>query len=407
MRCNTLLLTCVVVGYSLSCVSHGDNQLATNSRAQKQITVLRPVPAVLNEETHPEVQGTETKIKGTAGEPYEFTHAQFISENHGWAMSSASLYRTINAGKTWELLPKEPEKDARFTSFFFVDESHGWLTAVKQVSAKRYGLGNSSVIMVTDDGGQSWKEQASFPNEVVLSEIRFLNTSEGIAVGAQVIDDKPAYYELLVVKTSNAGNEWNNISEPAKAAIKNEYGIANDSGRNIQWRPSSMLLLTRYGKVIRTTDGGKTWEFIASFQDKRPDGVISSTGYHKLALDGDQVRVVAGGMGDEGYWGDFVVHEHDRWTSYEIARTPILDAVFVSNNEVLACGLNVVPRDEKRNSHLKNAGVILRSFDSGKSWQPIYRSRSDETFFFLARAKDREFYSVSDTGTFLRFTLPQ
>jgi photosystem II stability/assembly factor-like uncharacterized protein len=376
------------------------------------MTVLRPVPAVLNEETHAPVQAIETKIKGKAGAPFEFKRAQFLDENHGWAMTGYALYRTIDGGKTWERLPQQPEEDASFTAFFFIDESRGWLTAVKRVFTERYGLGNSSVIMVTDDSGRSWKVQASFPNEVKITEIRFFNANVGLAMGAQVIDRKPpypVYDELLVLRTSNGGNVWNNSSEAAKAAIKNEYGIANDSPRYIEWTSSSsVLLLTRYGKVINTTDEGKTWKLIASFKDERPGGFISSTGFHKLALDPQRrLRVVAAAMGDEGYWGDFVVDEDGRWTSHEISLTPLLDAMFLSDKEVLACGSNLRRADEKPNSRLKDAGVILRSFDIGKSWQTIYRSKSYETFFFLTKVNDNEFYALSDIGTFLRFRLPQ
>ena len=412
MRHHTLILAAILVCYSLSCVSRGHNQKPANSRPEEPITVLRPVPAVLNEETHPAIEASETKIKGKAGDPFEFKRAQFIGENHGWVMSEHALYRTTDGGKTWERLPQEPEKDARFTSFFFVDESHGWLTAVKQILAERWGLGYSSVIMVTDDGGRSWKLQASFPSEVHITEIRFFNANEGLAVGAQGIDSQSVYEELLVLKTSNGGKEWNNASEPAKAVIKNEHGMANDSGRHVEWiSSSSALLLTRYGRVISTTDSGKSWKLIASFKAERPDGLKSPTGMNKLALDPERrVRVVAGGIGDEnykGYWGEFVVPEDGRWASYALGQTPIRDAVFISDKDVLACGLNRRPWDEKPNSRLKDAGVILRSFDIGKSWQTIYRSRSYETFFFLTKVNDNEFYAVSDIGTFLRFRLAQ
>ena len=143
------------------------------------------------------------------------------------------------------------------------------------------------------------------------------------------------------------------------------------------------------------------------FKYERPDGFTSSTGYHKIALDpGNRIRAVASASGDEGYWGDFVVNEDGRWTGYEVAKTPILDAVFLSEKEVISCGLNVRTIHEKANRH-KDAGVILRSFDGGKSWQSIYRSKTFETFFFITKVKDNLFYAVSDTGTFLRFTLPQ
>jgi photosystem II stability/assembly factor-like uncharacterized protein len=417
MRYSTLVLTVVIIGYSLGCVSRGHDQRPVHSRSEESITILRPVPAVLNEETHPAVEAVETQVKGKAGEPFDFKRAQFIDENHGWAMTEYWLYRTTDGGMNWERLQQNPEKDSRFTAFFFVDESHGWLAAVKQVPAKRWGLGSSSVIMVTNNGGKSWQIQGSFPDEVEIHEIRFFNPSAGLAVGARTIDSQAPYEELLVLRTSNGGNEWNNTSEPAKAVIRNEYGMANDAGRHIEWLSASpVLLLTRFGRVISTTDSGTTWTLVATFKNDRPDGFTFPTAMHKLALDPQgRIRVVAGGIGEDVYhgdikdlksnWGQFVVQEEGGWRTYELDRTPILDAVLLSDKEVLACGLNMQPGDEKANSRLKDAGVILRSFDGGKSWQTIYRSKSWETFFFLTKVKENQFYALSDTGTFLRFRL--
>ena len=408
MRYSTLVPVVVLIGYSLSCVSHGHNQQPGNSRLEEVTTVLRSVPAVLNEETHPSVHGIETKIKGNAGRLFEFKRAQFIDEKHGWAMSEHSFYRTIDGGKTWERLPQEPEKDARFTAFFFVDASRGWLTAVKHAFSERYLLGYSSVIMATEDGGRSWKQQASFPNEVKITDIRFLNKTEGLAVGGQGVDIRPQPYdEMLVFKTSNGGDEWNNISEAARTAIKNENELRGDSGKHIEWIQSSVLLLTRHGTIIRSTDGGKTWKLIARFKRELPHGVVLSAGYIKTVLDAQQrIRLVTVGHGGD-YVGDFVAQEDGGWRSYEMNLTPLRDAVFLSDKEVLACGANLRRVDEKPNPRLKDAGVILFSFDTGKSWQTIYRSKSYETFFFLTKVKDNEFYAVSDTGTFLRFSLTQ
>lgn len=408
MRYSAFVLAVVVIGYSLGCLSRGQNQLQANSRPEESTVVLRPVPAGLNAEVDPAVQGIETKIKGRAGSLFEFNHAQFVTEHHGWAMSGRSFYRTTDGGKTWERLPQEPEKDATFSSFFFIDESRGWLTEVKRVHSERFGLGNASIIMITDDGGKSWKLQASFPNEVDIHEIRFLNANEGFAVGAQIIDSRPPYDELLVLKTSNGGNEWTNISGPAKAAIKNEREFPSDSGKDIQWTPSSVLLLTRYGKFISTRDGGRTWKLIASFKYERSEGTATSPGFGKLELDpSGSARAIVASLGRGDYEGDFVVQEGDQWTDYDFTLTPIRDAVFLSDKDVLACGANLHPKDEKQHLRPKDAGVILRSLDGGRSWQSIYRSKSYETFFFLTKVKDNEFYAVSDTGTFLRFSLPQ
>jgi photosystem II stability/assembly factor-like uncharacterized protein len=407
MRYCALVLIFVAVAYLATFGIRQDVAQRASSPAQEVTTVLRPVPAILNDDTIPRVVATEIKIKGKPGTPFEFKRARFVNENYGWVMSNYSLYRTINGGKSWEQLPQEPEKDAHFSSFSFVDESHGWLAIVKHDFTERYGLGNSSVIMVTNDGGKSWKLQGSFSNEIQLNDVEFFNVNEGIAVGARGLDNRADRGELFVLATANGGKDWNDISGPAKAAFKNQWGVANDIGKYIQSTSSSILVLTQGGRVMSTTDRGNTWNTIVAFKDERPSGSVSSTSFHKVALDPQQrFRVVAAGIGDEGYWGDFVVNENGRWTSYELRLTPILDAVFLSDTDVVASGLNVRGAESGSN-RLKDAGVVLRSFDGGRSWQTIYRSKSSETFFFITRISKNDFCAVSDQGTFLRFTLQQ
>lgn len=406
MRFCALVLT-FAIGYLATIALHKDVAQTTNLQSLDVPTVLKPVPAILNEGTLPSIAATEIKIKGKAGHPFEFRTAQFVDQNHGWAMGNNSFYRTTDGGNHWEQLAQEPDDDAYFTSFYFVDESHGLLIIQKRDTTKSYGLGQSSDILITTDGGTSWKLQATFPNEIQLRNIRFLNANEGLAVGERGLENRVDRAELFVLGTSNGGKDWNDISGPAKAAFKNEWGAANDRGENIQWTPSSILLLTQGGRIMRTTDQGKTWETVVILKDKRAHGFLSATSFRKVALDPEQrLRVVAAALGDEGYWGDFIVNEDGRWNSYELLLTPILDAIFLSEKDVVACGRNLRPANEKSKS-LKDAGVILRSFDNGRSWQTIYRSKSDETFFFLTKINDQDFYAVSDKGTFLRFTLPQ
>jgi photosystem II stability/assembly factor-like uncharacterized protein len=403
MRYGALAVAILITGFLTASTLIENHIHRTDRQAQDLITVLRPVPATLNEENLAPVIATESKIKKDAV-PFEFTRAQFINENCGWAMNRDSLFRTTDAGKNWEKLPQGPEKDAYFTSFTFVDESHGWLVAVKHDSAERYGVGISSVIMATDDGGRSWKLQANFPDEVQIRDICFRNEKEGLAVGFRGLDKRPDRGELFMVGTSNGGKEWTDVSGPAKAAFKNQWGVANEAGTYLQWTPSSLFMVTQGARVMNTTDEGKTWNTVAIFKHERPDGLRSTTSFHKVALDPRQrLRVVAGARGEEGYWGDFVINEDGRWTSYELPLTPIFDAVFLSDNDVLACGLKVERRDSKR----PDGGVVLRSFDGGHSWQTVYRTKSFETFFYLTKIKNNDFYAVSDTGTFLHFSLPQ
>jgi hypothetical protein len=180
----------------------------------------------------------------------------------------------------------------------------------------------------------------------------------------------------------------------------------NDCGWTIHWStPTEAHLLTTNGRVLYTSDQGKTWKSIVRLQEVRPQGLVSSTSYYKLILDTEKrIRVIGGAIGDEGYWGDLVVNGEDAsWIACELIRTPILDAVFLSKNEVLACGVEIRPPDDRR--ILPAVGIVLRSIDGGKSWTPIYRSGTKETFISLTKIRDREFYAISDAGSFVRLFL--
>lgn len=406
MRCNPVVLAPVLLACLMTCGDPGANLREPGPAGKKLPTLLRPVAAVIHENGGNQVAAEEVMIKSSPGSPFEFKGAQFINGKKGWARTEKSLYQTSDGGKTWRRLPLNMPQHSRIYSLFFIDEERGWLAEVTQVDNERYGLGYSSRIMVTEDGGKSWSEQKNFPDEVNISEIKFLNANDGLAVGARVIDHRPPYDEIFVLTTSNGGRVWNNISDGVKAAIRNDSGIANDTGSGIHWSSkSNIFLLTRNGRVVSSTDQGRTWNMLVEFQDVRPDGSNSSTGYYKLLLDPkEQIRVIAGASGDEGHWGDLIVKdEQSSWSSYELLRTPIRDAVFLTNKELVACGQQIRPFDEKPNQ--PDAGIILHSLDSGRSWVPIYRSKLNEMFISLARISDNDFFAVSDRGTFLHFSL--
>jgi hypothetical protein len=204
------------------------------------------------------------------------------------------------------------------------------------------------------------------------------------------------------MSTSDGERTWTNISERVKSTVH------SDVVQDINWRtPSQILFLTVSGNIISSSDRGETWTQVVQFKDERPNGSVSSTGYYRLAFDTrGRVRVIAGAKGDEGYWGDLITtHESGTWDSHELIRTPMRDAVFVSDTEVVACGRQLYPYDENTGTIQPSVGIILHSTDSGKSWSAIYRSKSDETFISLTKIDDKQFYAVSDAGTFVRFTL--
>ena len=405
MDIKAIAILSIVVGFCVSCELRANR--ADLAPVSKDVTVvLKPIPALIHEIEGRVINATESRIVPRNGVADPFLRAQFVNEQTGWAGTSKSLYKTSDTGTTWERLAFKVPDQSRISSFFFIDESKGWLSVNKQIQTERYGLGNSSQIFVTNNGGKTWNEQANLTNEARVKEVSFSNENYGLAIGArtidQPIDQGPPYDEMMILSTDNGGATWIDISERAKTAFKSR----SDSGWAVHWQSvNEVFLLTANGRVLHTSDRGKAWNNIAEFKDERPGGIVSSAAYYKLFLSPEnKIRVIGGAIGDEGYWGDLIVNANDgSWISYELVLRPILDAVFLSENEVLACGFEMRAAGDKR--RLPRVGIILHSLDGGKTWTPVYRSQAKETFINLTKVGEKKFHAVSDAGTVVKFSM--
>ncbi len=411
MTCKSIILLWLLLSFN-GCELSTQRTAPETSGQPLTVSVLKPIEAVVSEPKDPLFQAKETRIVSPADRDGLIHQAQFVNEQKGWAITSKSLFSTSDGATSWRRLPFRAPIDSRIASLFFVDEAMGWLVITKQIYTERYGLGNSSQLLATRDGGTTWQEQANLTQEVRIKDICFFDTNYGLAVGSKTIDrprdQGPPYEEIAAWKTDNGGEVWTEISDTLKTALNSVTASATDSGWSIRWLTSTeILLLTKHGKILKTLDQGASWQTIARFKDERPHGEVSSTGYYKLILNTEKnVSVIAGALGDEGYWGNLVVTGGDKsWASYELPLIPIFDATFLSKDEILAAGMDMKSASEKRKA--TTVGVILHSRDHGRSWTPIYRSSTQENFISLARVGSNTFYAVSDIGRVVIFSFPQ
>jgi photosystem II stability/assembly factor-like uncharacterized protein len=150
----------------------------------------------------------------------------------------------------------------------FVDSVHGWT-----------GSG-SSAFFRTSDGGNSWV-QSSFNAPVAITSIAMVNPEIGWCVGAQ--GTTPG----RIMKTTDGGLNW---FQQFAAANRNYLGTASatvgkniTSGRTINFSPDT-------GKVVRTTNGGTTWE-------ERTIGDSIGVLYHVQFIDSLHGWILAGVSG--------------------------------------------------------------------------------------------------------------
>jgi photosystem II stability/assembly factor-like uncharacterized protein len=112
----------------------------------------------------------------------------FNNTQQGWILSSGgTLISTTNGGQSWQT---SALGNGTFTSVYFPDADNGYIT----------GYEDSSFIMKTGDGGQSW-QYAEHPKALRLNDVYFSDTEHGWAVG---IRNGVNY----VLYTADGGQEW-------------------------------------------------------------------------------------------------------------------------------------------------------------------------------------------------------
>ena len=171
----------------------------------------------------------------------------FVNEEVGYAAGeSDTILSTKNGGRSWKVLQGGQlgavgDDDANmYNAVQFLDEETGWLAGVRVSPSTQ---GQSALIQKTTDGGQSWVTKETGGKEDILEDIFFLNASMGWAVGENGI----------ILHTDNGGESWTEQTSGTPETLRS-VGFADE---NNGWAAGGDFGV---GAILRTTDGGKTWE---------------------------------------------------------------------------------------------------------------------------------------------------
>jgi photosystem II stability/assembly factor-like uncharacterized protein len=158
----------------------------------------------------------------------------------------------------WEWLNPKPQGNF-LNSVFFLDKNTG------------YAAGEYGIMIKTIDGGLTWSKLNISSNYYLLESVFFPCFDTGYCLGFDQIG-----MNYILLKTIDAGQNWS--IQPLTSELYAIYFTDAITG----------YLVGRYGKILKTTDGGNTWlsqssgtneylEYI-SFTDKN-HGWISGSGY--------------------------------------------------------------------------------------------------------------------------------
>ena len=209
-----------------------------------------------------------------------------VSATVAWASGAGgTILRTADGGASWQRLQIPDADRLDFRDIDAVSETTAYALSI--------GPGSASRIYKTTDSGAHWTLQ--FTNEdpkAFFDAMAFWNPNRGLAISDSV-DGR-----FVIITTSDGGRTWTRVpADSLPPALPNEGAFAG-SGTNIAVIDGNRAWIgtgasTRC-RVLRTADGGRTWQiadtplaasasagiFSVAFRDRR----------HGLAVGGDYRR---------------------------------------------------------------------------------------------------------------------
>jgi photosystem II stability/assembly factor-like uncharacterized protein len=285
------------------------------------------------------------------------------------------------------------------------------LNDVTQAGDRIVAVGERGHIIYSDDEGQTWT-QSEVPVSVTLTGVDFGSDTQGWAVG----------HSGVILHSGDAGETWSlqftgiqalelaiQTKEDQIAAMEERIEAAPEADKaDLEWALDDLLfgmenmqsdldigpvnplldvwfenesrgfVVGAYGMILRTTDGGETW------QDWAPR-IDNATNFHLNGV----TQITGGALVVVGESGQIHVSV-DGGQTWERRESPYEGSLFGvigtgQVNEILAFGLR---------------GTMLFSSDLGKSWR-VVPSTADTTLNDGAVVDDGRIILVGNSGVVL------
>ncbi|HYP00273.1 MAG TPA: YCF48-related protein [Pyrinomonadaceae bacterium] len=291
---------------------------------------------------------------GAAGK--DLNTVYFTDGKRGWIAGDGGLvYRTEDGGRTW--VRQFVGTNEQINDLYFRDKEDGYLIA-------------GSGILITADGGRTWREArrfrpADFGGSVPeLYSVRFPSKKKGWIVGS--VSRRDVVSDSLVLYTDDAGATW----RPQPVPSRDELIHLDFTGERRGW------IVGDKGTILATTDGGMNWS--------RQRTGTNATLYHVDFANDERGWAV-------GERGTILrtVNGGETWTPVSVPglkRTTFLSVRFVGDEQGWIVG---------------RGGVILRSDDGGRTWTQQESGTKQNLYALFVNKKQN--WAVGGDGMVLQY----
>lgn len=264
---------------------------------------------------------------------------------------------------------------------------------ISRAGERLVSVGVRGIVLLSDDGGRSWRQASHVPVSVTLTDVEFVSAEQGWAIG----------HSGVLLFSADAGETWERRMDGSQAAqivlegARQQLALGAE-GAERAVRSAEFLvedgpdkpfldvafadeqhgyLIGAYGLALETRDGGKSWQSLV-------DSIPNARGNHlyQVLLRGQQLLIV----GEQGV----VFRSGDRGESFEKLSVPypgtFFGALGLEDNGLLIYGLQ---------------GNVWRSPDGGDSWQQV-DIEQPVTFAAGLRLRDGSLLLADESGQLLR-----
>jgi photosystem II stability/assembly factor-like uncharacterized protein len=200
-----------------------------------------------------------------------------VSDRVVWASGTqGTVIRTADGGRSWQSLRVPDAEQLDFRDIDAIDERTAYVLSI--------GPGEASRIYKTTDAGATWTMQ--FRNEdpkAFYDAMAFAGASAGFAMSDSV-DGR-----FVLIRTTD-GRSWSRLPPgDLPAAIEGEGAFAA-SGTNVAIAGENVWFATTHARVVRSTDGGRSWAAASA-----PLATSASAGIFSIAFRDARHGIVVGG----------------------------------------------------------------------------------------------------------------